>query len=143
MHNVEGEMQKLDGNTLRVLMTEAFEEDCITDIRFRMSLSMETFSQKLAEEIKGTRTFFVKDGSQKWSSVRDHDRLIQFSQQSDESSEILMRLDFPKHQGEEDILAGKEEERDLAGFDCYSLYRHCDLTYEWRLCKIMQREPII
>jgi hypothetical protein len=54
-----------------------------------------------------------------------------------------MRLDFPKHQGEEEVLAGKEEQRDLAGFDCFSLYRHCDLSYEWRLCKIMKREPIV
>ena len=37
----------------------------------------------------------------------------------------------------------KEEERDLAAFDCYTLYKHCDLSYEWRLCKIMQKEPII
>lgn len=80
MHNVEGEMQKLDGNTFRVLMTEAFEEDCISDIRFRMSLTMGTFNEKLAEEIKGTRTFFVKDTTNKWVSVKDHDRLVQFSQ---------------------------------------------------------------
>jgi hypothetical protein len=40
MNNVEGEMNKLDGNTYRVLMTEAFEEDCITDIRFRMSQAL-------------------------------------------------------------------------------------------------------
>lgn len=54
-----------------------------------------------------------------------------------------MRLDFPRHQGEENMLETIEEERDLAGFDCFSLYRHSDLSYEWRLCKIMQREPII
>lgn len=40
MNNIEGEMNKLDGNTYRVLMTEAFEEDCITDIRFRMSQAL-------------------------------------------------------------------------------------------------------
>jgi len=37
MNNVEGEMQKLDESTYHLLMTEAFEEDCITDIRYRMS----------------------------------------------------------------------------------------------------------
>jgi hypothetical protein len=41
------------------------------------------------------------------------------------------------------MIESIEEERDLAGFDCFSLYRHSDLSYEWRLCKIMQREPII
>ena len=49
MNNVEGEMQKLDGSTYRVLMTEAFEEDCITDIRYRMSQAITSqFSEKLS-----------------------------------------------------------------------------------------------
>ena len=40
-------------------------------------------------------------------------------------------------------MQAKEEERDLAAFDCYSMYKHSDLSYEWRLCKIMLKEPII
>lgn len=39
--------------------------------------------------------------------------------------------------------SASEEARDLSGFDCYSLYKHCDQSYEWRLCKIMQKEPIV
>jgi hypothetical protein len=80
MNNIEGEIQKIDDNTQRVLMTEAFEEDCITDIRFRMGLTITPISLKLAEEIKGTRAFFVKDSLGKWVQVRDHDRIVQFLQ---------------------------------------------------------------
>jgi hypothetical protein len=37
MNNVDGDLQKIDENTYRVLMTEAFEEDCISDIRHRLA----------------------------------------------------------------------------------------------------------
>ena len=52
-------------------------------------------------------------------------------------------MEYSKHQGEDIFMNSKEEERDLAGFDCYSLYKHNDNSYEWRLCKIMQKEPIV
>lgn len=54
-----------------------------------------------------------------------------------------MKIEFLKHQGEDLFMSSKEEERDLAAFDCYSLYKHCDFSYEWRLCKIMQKEPVV
>lgn len=40
------------------------------------------------------------------------------------------------------ILDLTEEERDLAAYDCYSLYKHSDQSYEWRLCKIVRKEQI-
>ena len=54
-----------------------------------------------------------------------------------------MKMEESKHWGENLFLSSKEEERDLAAFDCYSLYKHCDGSYEWRLCKIMHKEPIV
>jgi len=28
----------------------------------------------------------------------------------------------------------------LRGYDCYSIYKHTDNSYEWRLCKIVGKE---
>ena len=54
-----------------------------------------------------------------------------------------MKMEVSRHQGEDAEVNRREEERDLAAFDCYSLYKHSDMSYEWRLCKIMYKEPIV
>ena len=36
MHNIEGDLQKLDDHTFRILMIDAYEEDVISDIRERI-----------------------------------------------------------------------------------------------------------
>lgn len=59
------------------------------------------------------------------------------------SNEVIFRLEKSKHRRGDEVSQKVEEERDLAAFDCYSLYRHCDKSYEWRLCKIMQKELIV
>jgi hypothetical protein len=28
----------------------------------------------------------------------------------------------------------------LEGYDCFSIYKHSDNSYEWRLCKIVGKE---
>ena len=45
-----------------------------------------------------------------------------------------------------EVATGGEEEFDerekhaREGFDCYSLYKHADNSYEWRLCRIVEKE---
>lgn len=140
MQNVEGEVQMLEGNCCRVLMCEAHEEDTANDIRERVALAIEKGftgrSQEVAE-VRAQREVFVKIATG-WIRVSEFDRLITLA--GDGTSEIIIKLESGKHKN---LDEGREEQRDLAGFDCYSLYKHADLTSEWRLCKIMQREPII
>ncbi len=129
--NIEGDLEMISSDTYRVRMTEVFEEDCLCDVRERICKAVPDIKDSCA-----LREFFVQSGGS-WKATRENDRIGQYSS----DREIILRLDVPKHQGKDESL--KEEERDLGGFDCYSLYRHSDLSYEWRLCKVMQREPII
>ena len=82
--------------------------------------------------LQGTRSFFPSHSPA--TPLPDFSRLVSIPSSS---PQILLRLD-PSH-----ALSTREEERDLSAFDCYSLYRHSDLTFEWRLCKIMQKEPLL
>jgi hypothetical protein len=121
MHNLEGEIEELDSRTFRVLMKEAHEQDVISDIRERIYKVLAT----ITTQVPGSLSFYVKDGDT-WTRALEFDRIIKFH---GEGSEMVMKLSRS--------MGASEEARDLAGFDCYSLYRHCDLSYEWRLCKIM------
>jgi hypothetical protein len=141
MQNVEGDVQRLDDNCCRVLMCEAHDEDTMSDIRDRMIRAIErAFSgrHELVKEVTGNSQFFIKSG-ETWNVVKEFTR-VQAIVSGNLANEIIFKLQYGKHQNSDDL---KEEERDLAGFDCYSLYQHADQTSEWRLCKIMQREPII
>jgi hypothetical protein len=33
----------------------------------------------------------------------------------------------------------ERSEAEAEGYDCFSIYKHSDNSYEWRLCKIMAR----
>jgi hypothetical protein len=100
-----------------------------------------TNPSKIINRIIGQSEFFVCDlNSGKQTQAKEYDRMAKFASAPD-CTEILMRLELPKHQT--DDIDVREEERDLAAFDCFSLYKHSDQSFEWRLCKIMQREPIV
>lgn len=147
MHNVEGDLHRLDPHTFRILMGAAHEQDVVSDLRERIIAvikRMVTSETDLAANLdsefmlqaQGARDFFVREVPSKWCIAREFDRLGQFAQGSADS-EVIMKLERSRHQGGDDQLGAREEERDLAAFDCYSLYKHCDMSYEWRLCKIM------
>ncbi len=62
MQNVEGDVQKMEGNCYRVLMCEGHEEDTISDIRVRIINALQkAFSknQSLVDEVRGKLDFFV------------------------------------------------------------------------------------
>lgn len=44
MQNVEGDIQKLDHHTYRVLMMEAHEQDVVSDIRYRIAQTLNNIS---------------------------------------------------------------------------------------------------
>jgi hypothetical protein len=60
------------------MMTEAFEEDCISDIRHRIisaiDLNKSLQIEKLISQVKGSREFFIKTYN-KWTVLREFDRL--------------------------------------------------------------------
>lgn len=71
MQNIEGDVQKLDGNCYRILMCEAHEEDTFSDIRERIANAInKVFSRRedLIKEAKGQREFFRKVG-ETWTIV--------------------------------------------------------------------------
>ena len=134
-------------------MTEAHEQDVVSDVRERIAKALERLiaseaalqkveeASQLLSQVRGVRDFFLLGAEQAWRLVNEYDRLVEFQGQA--GAEVVLKMEESKHHGENLFLSSKEEERDLAAFDCYSLYKHCDGSYEWRLCKIMHKEPVV
>jgi len=91
----------------------------MSDIRDRiLNALVKGFSSRedLHNEVRGGRDFFLKV-CESWSILKEFTRLITIG--GNDSSEIILKFESGKHKNLDDF---KEEERDLAGFDCYSLY---------------------
>lgn len=70
MHNVEGDIQKLDAQTYRILMMEANEQDVLGDLRERIVAVLEGMlandkslggikDTQFMLQVKGIREFFI------------------------------------------------------------------------------------
>jgi len=75
MQNVEGDVQRLEGKCSRVLMCEAHEEDTVSDLRERVALVIEKWKDQMANEVRGRRDLFLKEG-EGWRIVKEYDRLV-------------------------------------------------------------------
>lgn len=71
-------------------------------------------------------TFFTLH-EQEWIRVADFDRLADV-------------LPFNKHQMILKLGQDRRNELEQHAYDCYSLYRHSDETYDWRPCRIVRRD---
>lgn len=79
-----------------------------------------------------------KDLKWVWKEVNDFDRLEKFADDEVYEDEVVFKL-FQKKGGKEEILDEKSK-LTLEGYDCFSIYKHTDNSYEWRLCKIVGKE---
>jgi len=142
MQPQEGVLDKVDGSTFRISMGSVCEEDVIADLRERMTRALEkniasceelrlvNSEKNIMLELNGTREFVVK--VQQWEKADEFDRLAKYCL---EQNEVIVKMERVR------ALGGFSEDKEQGGgYDCYSLYRHSDLSYEWRLCKIVNRE---
>ena len=73
MHNIEGDLQKLDDHTFRILMIDAYEEDVISDIRERILKTLKDLiitqkqaiplNENILLQIQGSMNFFLRETS--------------------------------------------------------------------------------
>jgi len=73
-----------------------------------------------------------------WKDVNDFDRMEKFSDDEVFEDEVVFKL-VKKQAVDEEILDEKPQHI-LEGYDCFSIYKHSDNSYEWRLCKIVGKE---
>ena len=73
-----------------------------------------------------------------WKDVNDFDRMEKFSDDEVFEDEVVFKL-VKKQAADEEILDEKPQHI-LEGYDCFSIYKHSDNSYEWRLCKIVGKE---
>lgn len=151
MQNIEGELEKIDANSYRISMTAAHQEDVVSDLReriigaLRKIIESEPIIKKvdgsldLIKQAQGIRGFLLKitkvQGKQ-WTKVEEYDRLVKFTA-DDESSQLVLKFEQTIYQMGRPIELSLETPE---GYDCFSLYKHTDFSYEWRLCKIVHKE---
>ena len=70
-----------------------------------------------------------------WRKVNDFDRIEKFSDDEVFEDEVVFKL--TKKQGVDEEIVDEKPQHILEGYDCFSLYKHSDDSYEWRLCKIV------
>ena len=70
-----------------------------------------------------------------WKNVNDFDRMEKFSDDEVFEDEVVFKL--IKKQGADEEILDEKPQHILEGYDCFSLYKHSDDSYEWRLCKIV------
>lgn len=73
-----------------------------------------------------------------WNAINDFDRIEKFSDDEVHEDEVVFKLATRKGTAEE-VLDEKPKHL-LEGYDCFSIYKHADNSYEWRLCKIVGKE---
>lgn len=73
-----------------------------------------------------------------WNAINDFDRIEKFSDDEVHEDEVVFKLATRKGAVEE-VLDEKPKHL-LEGYDCFSIYKHADNSYEWRLCKIVGKE---
>lgn len=70
-----------------------------------------------------------------WHPCRDFDRLEKFSDDEVWDKEVCFKL-VPKTVETKEVW--DEKPKNLSdGYNCFALYRHSDLSFQWRLCKIV------
>ena len=73
-----------------------------------------------------------------WQSVNDFDRMERFKPGVQINNEVVFKLIKSNRQKVDDM---EEQNQSLVGgYDCFSIYKHQDNSYEWRLCKLMGKE---
>lgn len=102
-------------------------------------------------DIEGKMEFFVRklsktqQGKLEWLRVHDFDRLEGFADDEVQAGEVVFKLvkaptKLAETTGGTEIL--DERPKTISeGYDCYSIYKHGDNSYEWRLCKIISKTP--
>lgn len=70
-----------------------------------------------------------------WRNVNDFDRMEKFSDDEVHEDEVVFKL--IKKQGADEEVLDEKPTHVVEGYDCFSLYKHSDDSYEWRLCKIV------
>lgn len=140
-------------------MNEIHEEDVLSDIRHRIADALITaqdqfryWRESLVDanivlgDVIGSRNFFVLSkenpeeqlGLMHWRLlVSDYTRFQSFGINERDMGQILLKLDSSR---EARIIREIEERDDASVFDCLSLYKHPDQSYEWRKCRIVRRE---
>lgn len=74
----------------------------------------------------------------KWKTVNDFDRMEKFSDDEVFQDEVVFKLIKSNNQDEE--VLDEKPDHILQGYDCFSIYKHQDNSYEWRLCKIIGKD---
>ena len=82
-----------------------------------------------------------------WAPLNDFDRMEKFADLEDYQDEVFQDQVIFKliNTSGEDVADIEEYQDDKPkhiqdGYDCYSIYKHQDDSYEWRLCKIIKTE---
>ena len=108
-----------------------------------------TDPKRLLQEIDGKREFFVRKAGPRmllsWRKAHDFDRLEAFTDDERVGDEVVFKLVYNPALRLEVATGGEEEfderaKHEKEGFDCYSIYKHADNSYEWRLCRIVEKE---
>lgn len=76
--------------------------------------------------------------------MNDFDRIEKFQDSPDErpDDEVVFKLINISGEDVTDINEYKDDKPQhiIDGYDCFSIYKHHDNSYEWRLCKIVKTE---
>jgi hypothetical protein len=73
-----------------------------------------------------------------WKNVNDFDRFEKFTDDEVFEDEVVFKL--VKTQGREEEILDERQLHVSEGYDNFTIYKHADSSYEWRLCKIVERE---
>jgi len=77
-----------------------------------------------------------------WRPLNDFDRMEKFSDDEVFENEVVFKLVNTSGNDPNDVEEYQDDKpaHVLEGYDCYSIYKHQDDSYEWRLCKIVKKE---
>ena len=141
--------------TYKIELNCLYNEDIILDMRDKIVSELRninsrgmTLDQDFISEVEGKMEFQVrkiKSGERnnldliwEWQAVNDFDRVEKFSDDEVFDNEVVFKLS-PGVGVNEELL--DETPQYLGdGYDCFSIYKHTDNSYEWRPCKIVKTE---
>lgn len=115
------------------------------------------FSENFIKEVDGNMEFFVRKVNQmqrssigggnqefhwRWDPLNDFDRMEKFADDEVFDGEVVFRLINTSGEDVNDIEEYMDEvpKHIRDGYNCYSLYKHQDDSYEWKLCKLIKQE---
>lgn len=146
-------MQELVPKSIYLFEIEAiYLEDIVLDLRDRIVSELTKIEERglklssdFISEIEGKMDFQVRKvvdekGQLKWTwkEVNDFDRLEKFSDDEVFEDEVVFKLLKPN--GKQEELLDMKSQNQLDGYNCYTIYKHTDNSYEWRLCKVVGKE---